>query len=223
VVVEIPTRLSARQRELLEEFRQVSKDCLISFAGVRYSVPWPYATKQVLVRQSQGREVTVFSPSGELLVRHPLQPSGSPPLILPAHYEGLRRRHQAAFAGLARQFRDRYGEVGVAESFLQRLLAQHRHHPEAPLKKSLDLLSAVPASVAQAALADAVEYNLCTPRFLEERLRQRAKADPSADATLMPSPAPVVQLSLPRLDVERPLLGYGQALPLNDQAGKQPA
>jgi transposase len=212
-----------------EEFRQVSKDCLISFAGVRYSVPWPYAGRQVLVRQSQGREAAIYAPSGELLARHPLRPSGSSPVILPEHYEGLRRRHQAAFAGLARQFRERYGEAGVAETFLQRLLAQHRHHPEAPLAKALELLSAVPAPVALAALADAVEYNLCSPRFLEERLRRRMSGvhhggdhhSGAPDATLqLQEPTPLVQLSLPRLEVERSLVGYGRAL---YQAGKEPA
>jgi hypothetical protein len=141
------------------------------------------------------------------VARHPLRPSGSPPVILPEHYEGLRRRHQAAFAGLAREFRERYGEAGIAETFLQRLLAQHRHHPEVPLRKALELLSGVPGSVAEAALADAVEYNLCSPRFLEERLRQRAQAGGNA-----PSRLPMAQLSLPRLEVERPLSGYGRAL-----------
>lgn len=195
-----------------EAFRHVSKDCLISFAGVRYSVPSPYAGKQVLVRQSQGRELAIFAPSGQLLFRHPLMPSGSPPVIIPEHYEGLRRRHQAAFAGLAQEFREQYGEAGVAETFLQRLLAQHRHHPEVPLRKALELLSAVPPCVAQAALADSVEYNLCSPRFLEERLRQRGKAGPNTDPGAPRGPELVVQLSLPRLEVERPLLGYGRAL-----------
>jgi hypothetical protein len=190
---------------------------------VRYSVPWPYATKQVLVRQSQGREVAVFAPGGELLARHALRPSGSPPVILSEHYEGLRRRHQAALAGLARTFRDRYGEAGVAETFLQRLLAQHRHHPDTPLRRSLDLLSAVPAAVAQAALADAVEFNLCTPRFLEERLRQRTLGSSTLACDPLPSPTPVAQLLLPRLEVERPLLGYGRALPFDDRAGDEPA
>jgi hypothetical protein len=204
-----------------EEFRQVSKDCLISFAGVRYSVPWPYSGKQVMVRQSQGREVAIYAQSGKLLARHPLRPSGSPPAILPEHYEGLRRRHHAALAGLAREFRARYGDAEVAESFLQRLLAQHRHHPERPLGQVLDLLSAVPASLAQAALADTLEFNLCTPRFLEERLRQRSQADGYPQSgTNEALAAPAVQLCLPRLEVERSLREYGRAL---DPAGNEPA
>jgi hypothetical protein len=195
-----------------------SEDCLISVGGVRYSVPWPYAGKQVLVRPSQGRELAVFAQNGQLLARHLLRPSGSPPVLLAEHYEGLRRRHQAAFAGLAREFRERYGAAGVAETYLQRLLAQHRHHPEAPLRQTLELLAGVPAAVAQAALADAVEYNLCTPRFLAERLRQRTRAGGSG-----PISPPLVQLSLPRLEVERPLQEYGRALHGNDRAGKEPA
>lgn len=200
-----------------ELFRQVNREGLFSFEGVLYSVPWPYAGKQVLVRHSQGRELLVYAPSGTLLTQHALRPSGSPPVILEAHYEGLKRRHQAALAGLAREFRDQYGAAAVAESFLARLLAQHRQRPDRPLGQVLELLSAAPALVAQAALADAVEYNLCTPRFLQERLQQRWKAGSGE----VPAPViPAVQLTLPRLDVERSLTEYGRALP---EAGKEPA
>lgn len=206
-----------------EAFRQVSKDCLISYQGVRYSVPWAYAGQQVVVRQSQGREVAVFAPSGALLARHGLLPSGSASVLVPAHYEGLRRRHHAAFAGLAREFRTQYGEAGVAETFLQQLLAQHRHHPEVPLRQTLELLSAAPVSVALGALADAVEFQICSPRFLEGRLRQRLRGSggsaPGAE-TAPPPPATGGQLALPSLEVERSLDLYGRAL---DPAGNGPA
>jgi transposase len=205
-----------------EAFRQVSKDCLISFAGVRYSVPWSYAGKQVLVRQSQGRELVVYASGGTLLARHALRPKGAPPVILPEHYEGLRRRHQAALAGLARTFREQYGAAAVAEDFLQRLLAQHRHHPERSLGQVLVLLSAVPEGVALAALAEALEFNLCTPRFLEERLRQQTRRH-AGTAMAAVRPLPCGQLALPQLEVERSLAGYGQALEPPDPAGKEPA
>jgi transposase len=191
-----------------ETFRQVSKDCLISFEGVRYSVPWMYAGKEVLVRPSQGRAVEVYAPAGKLLARHLLRPSGSPPVLLAEHYEGLRRRHWAAGQTLARRFRERYGSHDSAEAFLQRLLAQHRHQPEAPLRQVLELLTTVPEAVALAALAEAVEFNLCTPRFLAEQLRRRI--EPSGGK---PSAPPVTQLALPELQVERPLDHYAQALP----------
>ena len=191
-----------------EGFREVSREGLLSYGGVRYSVPWPYSGKAVVVRESQGRELLVFSTSGEVVARHALRPRGSPPVMLPEHYEGLRRRHQAALAGLARELRERYGSAEVTDRFLQRLLAQHRHRPDRPLAQVLQLLGAAPLPVALAALADAVEFNLCTPRFLEERLRRRWR-EGAAEAL---APTPAVQLTLPQLEVERSLLGYGRAL-----------
>lgn len=206
--------------DLTAAYRQVSGDCLVSYDGVRYSVPWSYAGQRVLVRASQGRQLVVYTLAGTEIARHPLQPSGAPPVLLPAHYEGLGRRHRACFHSLAVRFRERYGTAGVAEPFLQRLLARHREHPERALEQVLDLLSAAPFSVAQAALADAVEFNLCTPPFLEERLRRHgataAKNDPGAGL----EERPVLQMTLPQLDVERPLGSYGRAL---DPAGKEPA
>lgn len=207
--------------QLEETFRQVSKDCLISYGGVRYSVPWPYAGKQVLVRSSQGRDLVVYAQSGELLARHPLRPSGAPPVICREHYEGLRRRHLAALHTLALRFREQYVAVSAtAETFLQRLLAQHRHHPERPLGQVLELLSAAPQAAAVAALAEAVEFNLCTPRFLEELLRRQMvqQASPSGNPPLCPgaetppAAALVTQLALPELEVERSLAQYGRAL-----------
>jgi transposase len=193
-----------------ERLRQVSHDCLISFAGVRYSVPWALAGQQVLAKPRQGRELVVTTLSGEPIAQHELRPRGSPPVFMAEHYAGLRRRHQACLAGLTRRFREEYGPAAVAEEFLRRLLTQHRHHPERPLAQVLDLLSVVPTPIALAALADAVEFQLCTPRFLEARLQQHGATPP--ERTPRASENPAGQLTLPRLDIERSLHGYGRAL-----------
>jgi transposase len=209
--------------QLVETFRLVSNDCLISFEGVKYSVPWPYAGKQVLVRPSQGRDVLVYSSSGEQIARHAMLPSGSPPVILQQHYEGLRRRHLAAMHILADRFRKRYCAVSAtAETFLQRLLAQHRHHPERPLSQALELLSAVPDTIALAALAEAVEFNLCTPRFLEELLRRHTMQQAPNGANLPSTSARITtQLALPDLAIERPLSEYGRALTQREKTSRE--
>lgn len=202
-----------------ETFRTASKDSLISYEGVPYSVPWSYAHKAVLVRTSQGREVRIYSTTGSLLARHEKRPSGSPPVIDPQHYEGLRRRHQAALHGLARDFRKRFGAHAIAGEFLQRLLAQHRHRPDRPLGQVLDLLTPVPEALAVAALAEAVEFNLCTPRFVELRLQQLLRgsgasgAAPASGSSDRARPDLITQLALPELEVERPLVQYAAALP----------
>jgi transposase len=199
---------------LVETFRLVSKDCLISYGGVRYSVPWPYAGKRVLVRQSQGRTLVVFSTAGEAIAHHPLMKSGTSPQLRQEHYEGLRRRHLASLATLIPQFREQYvARSQAAETFLQRLLGQHRHRPEQTLRQVMELLSGAPRELALAALGEAVEFNLCTPRFLEELLRRQLlrHGDPQAKRPADFS-LPRLQLPLPELEVERPLATYGRAL-----------
>jgi hypothetical protein len=43
--------------------RKVSWDCLVSYEGSRYSVPWVYAGKRVWVRASQGIRLEAMAPS----------------------------------------------------------------------------------------------------------------------------------------------------------------
>lgn len=203
--------------QFVENWRQVSGDCLISYLGVKYCVPWPYAGKRVLVRSSQGRELIIYSPNGQEIRRHELRPSGSPPVFCPEDYEGLRRRHSGRLPFLTEQFRRQYGSSESAEVFLQRLIASQRQHPAEAVGRVLALLSGAPSEAALLALADAVEFNLCTARFLEERLRQRSRG---AAARWEPPEPPQAQLLLPQLEVERSLSVYGRAL---DPTGEGPA
>ncbi len=194
---------------LAREFRQVSNDCLISFGGVRYSVPWEHAGQKVRVRASQGRQLVVCDAGGVEIARHVKQPSGAPPVIASAHYEGLRRRHQASLAGLVTRFRERYGSASqTAERFLGLLLATHRHHPERALAGVLELLAGAPDEVAIAALADAAGFQIARVDYLAELLRRRLgqSRQPSVGAP------PPTQLALPELSIERPLGLYGRAL-----------
>lgn len=193
--------------------RTVSNDCLLSFDGVRYSVPFECAPGQVRVRVSQGRALVVCNAAGQEVARHSLQPKGSPPVLNPAHYEGLRRRQRASLATLITRFRDRYcAGSETAECFLRQLLAHHRHHPERTLAGVLELLSGVPDAIALSVLADAAQFQVCRPDYLAELLRRRLGAG-QAEAPAAPPPT---QLALPQLAVERPLSLYGRALQPED-------
>jgi len=56
----------------LELMRKMRRDCLVSFGGSRYSVPWKHAGKQVWLRTSQGRLLVVRSQDGQEIARHAL-------------------------------------------------------------------------------------------------------------------------------------------------------
>jgi hypothetical protein len=65
--------------------RRVSRDCLVSFEGRRYSVPFAWIGRQVEVRGT-AQEVVVWA-EGQAIARHPRHTCRT--LVLePAHYDG---------------------------------------------------------------------------------------------------------------------------------------
>lgn len=69
--------------------RLVSKDCLISYRGSRYSVPWRYARKPVVVKVPVGGQILTVVAHDQVLARHALSPTTGALVIDPAHYAGL--------------------------------------------------------------------------------------------------------------------------------------
>lgn len=66
--------------------RRVSRDCLVSFEGRRYSVPFAWVGRLVEVRGTAAH-VVVFGGDGAELARHP-RGTAQRLLLHPAHYEG---------------------------------------------------------------------------------------------------------------------------------------
>ncbi len=75
-----------------EEFREVSRDCLVSYRSVRCSVPWPYASRRVWLRPSPGMYLEVRNQAGTVLAVHRLSANKHVTVLDPKHYEGIRRR-----------------------------------------------------------------------------------------------------------------------------------
>jgi hypothetical protein len=71
------------------EDRRVAKDCLLSYRGNRYSVPFRHAGQTVLVREPvQGGQIQIYCQS-ELIAEHQLAEGRGVMVIDPAHYQGL--------------------------------------------------------------------------------------------------------------------------------------
>jgi len=70
-------------------FRQVSKDCLVSYRGNRYSVPHTFTGKMVAVKEPvRGGEIAIYHQHA-LLARHRLQNGRGALVMEPGHYQGL--------------------------------------------------------------------------------------------------------------------------------------
>ncbi|MEM3421965.1 MAG: hypothetical protein QW315_06900, partial [Candidatus Hadarchaeum sp.] len=101
-----------------EQFHNVSWDCLISFEGSRYSVPYQYAGKQVWVRTSQGAKLLIRNQEGKLIASHPLSPRKGAIILVEDHYRGLRKGTPKTRALLEQAFLERFPQQQL---FLEKL------------------------------------------------------------------------------------------------------
>lgn len=94
--------------------RKVSRDCLVSYRGSRYSVFACYAGSLVWALPAQGARLRLFNQRHELIVEHELSqtPGARPPCgrrrALPKHYAGIRQQTPQTMAALSDQFRARF-------------------------------------------------------------------------------------------------------------------
>src|SRR5258708_20028213 len=75
------------------EDRRVAKDCMLSYRGNRYSVPFRFAGKTVLVREPvTGSRIEIYS-GIKVIAEHWLAEGRGVMVSDPAHYEGLTEKH----------------------------------------------------------------------------------------------------------------------------------
>ena len=70
-----------------KRIRKVTADSFVSFAGVKYAVPWKYSFSQVEVLPKE-RTVEIYS-NGELIASHPLSYQKRSLVYLPHQYKGI--------------------------------------------------------------------------------------------------------------------------------------
>jgi transposase len=70
-------------------YRQVGRDCLVSYQCNSYSVPAAYAQQTVMVKETEDRCVVMVSAEGEVLAEHRLLRGHYQWSMDPAHYAGL--------------------------------------------------------------------------------------------------------------------------------------
>ena len=86
-------------------FREVAKDCLLSYKGNRYSVPHAYAGKRVVVKEPVAGEHITICYQHETIAEHQLSSGRGEMVIQAAHYAGLPRRqyHRLVMATAERE------------------------------------------------------------------------------------------------------------------------
>lgn len=70
-------------------YRRSSKDCLVSYEGNFYSVPAAYVQQQLLLKETESRQLRIFTLAGVELVCHPLTTGQQQRIVVQAHYADL--------------------------------------------------------------------------------------------------------------------------------------
>ena len=172
-----------------ELMRKVSWDCLVPYEGSRYSVPWPYAGKQVWLRPSQGVKLLIRNQRGEAIALHQVATVKGTTVIDPSHYAGLRQGLPHTRTLLEQSFLQRFPGHGW---FIAALASQHRANWVTHLRAILGLAEVYPHHTLLAALDTARQYNTYSHRFLRGLLESAGQHHPPTE----PTPAMPVNPSL---------------------------
>jgi hypothetical protein len=68
--------------------RRVARDCFVAFEGNRYSVPWRFAGRDLLLRIARERQLQVLW-EGEIVARHEIATGRGQVVKDPAHFRGI--------------------------------------------------------------------------------------------------------------------------------------
>jgi transposase len=171
-----------------EETRTVSWDCLVSFGGSRYSVPWAYAGQRVWVRPAQGVRLSVRSQAGTVIAEHTLSAVKGATIIDPAHYVGLRAEVPKTRALVTAAFLERFPDHAW---FLSEVLAAHPPNGVAHLQAMLRLAEVYPAPALAAAFDAARPHHAYNHAFIRGVLEAGSAPEQRPPTLLLPARAPV--------------------------------
>ncbi|MBU0472542.1 MAG: IS21 family transposase [Bacteroidetes bacterium] len=154
-----------------EEIRKANFDCLISFNGSRYSVPWHFAGKHVWIRISKGYFLEVYSQANKLVAKHRLSLKKSAVIIEQSHYRGNNNRG-GNFERLKQVFLESFPNN---ELFIEKLKAQKRINASYQLFQIIELSKLYLADDFMEAINKALYYNVFNYSFLAGFLEKNFK------------------------------------------------
>ena len=167
-----------------EESRKVTADCLLSYNGSRYSVPWMFAGKHVWLRLSRGYYLEIYSQANAPIARHTLSLRKGAVVIEKSHY----RTHPGATAAFDRLCMTFTESFPGQELFLEKLRAQKRLNARRHLSQMLELAKLYHKDDFLKAIAVSLEYNVFTVSFMSGYLEKHFQHTFDLPARPMPPP-----------------------------------
>lgn len=145
-----------------EEVRKVTSDCLLSYGGSRYSVPYLFSGKQVWIRVSKGYMLEVYSQNNRLIATHTLSIKKSAVVIHQEHYKGNKSEF-CNFQRLSISFLERFPGN---ELFIEKLLTAKKINPRYHLFQIMELSKLYSAEDFLEAIKKSLKYNVFNSSFI---------------------------------------------------------
>jgi hypothetical protein len=152
----------------MKETRKVSWDCLISFRGIRYSVPHIYAGKRVWVRVSQGSTLEIYSEKGGFLAKHQLSFTKGSTISKGEHYEGLKGSVPKSLPVLRETFINKFPS---GKAFVELLEKKTTNNHGSYLQKILELEHSYELECIETSIRQAIEFKRIDNAFFKHVLR----------------------------------------------------
>lgn len=162
---------STRYVGVKEETRKVTQDCLLSFNGSRYSVPWMFAGKYIWLRVSKGFFLELYSQANVRIATHRLSMKKGAVIIERSHYRA-NPNAQTSFDRLRATFIESFPAY---ELFLEKLHAQKRLGARGHLFQILEIAEMYHHADFCKALDLSLEYNVFTTAFIKGVLEKNCK------------------------------------------------
>jgi hypothetical protein len=154
-----------------EEIRKVTFDCLISFNGSRYSVPWMFAGKQVWIKVSRGYILEVYSQNNKLVATHKLSLEKKFIIVEQEHYKG-NNCETGNFERLKMNF---LSVFPGKELFIEKLKAAKRLNARYQLFQILELMKMYTKEDFLDAIEKSLQYNVFHSSFISGYLEKNFK------------------------------------------------
>ena len=180
-----------------EENRKVSHDCLLSYNGSRYSVPWMFAAKWVWIKISKGYYLQVYSQANKLVCSHKLSLKKSIVVIDQNHYKSYKSL-AGSFEVLKEKFLESFPNQ---EMFVEKLKAQKRMNVNNQLHQILSLSKLYMKEDFMEAINKCLEYNVFNHSFISGYLEKNHKKSFRIEPV-------VIKYELPKANVKRDLSQY---------------
>lgn len=173
-----PTRHVSPSREV----RPVTKDCLISYAGCRYSVPDDFAGHDVWLRISQGCKLLIYSNNNALIATHQLSLVKGKIIIIDAHY-AKHSIERGNWNRLVIKFLELFPNENI---FIDKLKAQKRTSQRYHLTQILELDQYYSREQMNEAIAACHRYDNYTRSFFKSFLENN-RSTPGLPLPVIPS------------------------------------